>query len=154
MKSSNRFLSGFGIGLAVLVVLTIVLVMFSAKHVTMYPENTPEGVVQRFLQSIQAGDYQKAYSYTQVVENGKQLTYQELMPYPVRTPGYPTSSWRATLGKTTTAGNTSVVEVIVDTLQPQGPFGNPVNSNSELFNLTSLNGTWYITLRPPYYWIY
>lgn len=154
MKSSNRFLTGFGIGLAVLVVLTIVLVMFSDRHVTTYPENTPEGVVQRFLQAVQTGDYQKAFGYTQVVENGKPLTYQEMMPYPVRPMGYPTSSWRATLGKTTTTDNTSVVEVIVDTLQPQGPFGNPVNSQTVLFNLTRINGTWYITMRPPYYWIY
>ncbi len=155
MKSSNRFLLGFGIGLAVLVLVTIVLVVTSGGHVTTYPENTPEGTVQRFLQALQAGDYQKAFGYTQVVENGKLLTVQDLMPYVVRPPGYPTTSWRATLGKTTTTGNTSIVEVIVDIMQPQGaPFGNPVNSQTVPFNLTFINGAWYITARPPVYWIY
>ena len=153
MKSSNRFLIGFGIGLAILVLLTIGLVIFNGNQVTTYPENTPEGVVQRFLQAMQAGDYPKAFGYTQVEENGKPLTYKEMMPYPVRPSGYPASSWRATLGKTTTTGNTSTVDVIVDTLQPQGPFGNPVNSQSVFFILTNINGTWYITMRPPY-WFY
>jgi hypothetical protein len=154
MKSSNRFLFGFGIGLAVLVLLTIVLVIFSDRHVTTYPENTPEGVVQRFLQAVQTVDYQKAYSYTQVVENGKTLTVQDLMPYVVTPPGNPTGSWRATLGKITTTGNSSMVEVIVDRLQSQGPFANPVSTQTVLFNLTQINGTWYITQRPPVYWIY
>ncbi len=151
MKSSSRFLFGFGIGLAVLVVLTIVLVIFSGRNVTTYPENTPEGVVQRFLQAVQTGDYQKAYSYTQVVENGKTLTSQDLIPYVGYRPSNPTSSWRATLGKTTTTGNTSIVEVVVDRLQSQGPFGNPVSSQSVGFILTNINGTWYITQRPPVY---
>lgn len=154
MKSSNRFLFGFGIGLAVLVVLTIVLVMFGDRNVTTYPENTPEGVVQRFLQAVQTADYQKAYSYTQVAENGKTLTVQEMMPYVGYPSGNPTSSWRATLGKITNTGNSSMVEVIVDRLQSQGPFGNPVSTQTVLFNLTQINGTWYITQRPPVYWIY
>jgi hypothetical protein len=153
LKSSNRFLLWFGIGLAALVVLTIGLVVFSGHNVASYPENTPEGVVQRFLQSWQSGDYQKAFSYTQVVENGKTLTYQDLMPYPVSPPNS-NSSWRASLGKATTTGNSSVIEVIVDRLQPSGPFGNPVYSQSVFFNLTDINGTWYITQRPPTYAFY
>ena len=151
MKSSNRFLLWFGIGLAALVVITVLLVAFSGKNVTNYPENTPEGVVQRFLQAVQSGDYQKAYGYTRVVENGKNLTVQDLMPYVSRPSGYPANSWRATLGKTTTTGNTSIVDVIVDTLQPQGPFGNPVNTQTVTFNLTMIDGVWYITVRPPVY---
>jgi hypothetical protein len=154
MKSSNRFLFGFGIALVALVVVTILLVVFSGRQVTTYPANTPEGVVQGFLQAVQAGDYPRAYSYTQVVENGKTLTVQDLIPYVGYPPGSPTASWRATLGKTTTTDNTSMVEVIVDRLQPQGPFGNPVNTQTVLFNLTRINGTWYITQRPPVYWIY
>jgi hypothetical protein len=152
MKSSNRFLFGFGIGLAGLVVLTILLVIFSGRQVATYPENTPEGVVQHFLQSVQTGDYPKAYSYTQVVENGNTLTVQDLMPYVPS--GNPTASWRATLGKITTTDNTSMVEVIVDRLQPQGPFGNPVSTQTVVFNLTKINGTWYITQRPPVYLLY
>lgn len=150
MKSSNRFLLGFGIGLGVLVLITIIMVIVSDRQTTVYPENTPEGVVQRFLQAEQSGDFQKAYSYTYVEQNGKRLTLQDLMPYYSRPPGYQTSSWRATLGRATTAGNTSVVEVIVDRFQSQGPFGNPIFSQTVLFNLTSINGTWYITSPPPY----
>ncbi len=154
MKSSSRFLLGFGIVVAVLVILTVVFVMMSDNNVTLLPENTSEGVVQNFLQAMQSGDYPKAYSYMKVVENGRVLTYQDWLPSVNRPPGIPSVSWRATLGETKITGDTAAVAVIIDVFQPQGPFQNPVRSQTVSFDLSKISGTWYITSRPPTYWIY
>lgn len=141
--------------MAILLVVTVALVMVTGNNVTQLPENTPDGVVQRFLQAIQDGDYPKAYSYTKVVENGKELTYQDWLSSVGRPPiSVPGTSWRATLGETKITGDTATVEVIIDTFRQQGPFENPVYSQTEYFNLTKIDGTWYITTRPYIYWIY
>lgn len=154
MKSSSRFLLDFGIAVAILVVVTVVLVLTTRSNVASFQENTPEGVVQRFLQAIQDSDYQRAYSYLHVEENGILLSYQNWLLSVNRPPSVPRLSWRATMGKTTVTGDTATLGVIVDTLQPQGPFENPVRSQTVSFDLGKIGGTWRITSRPPIYWIY
>ena len=154
MKSSTRFLLGFGIAISVLVVVTVILVLTMRSSVALLPGNTPQGVVQRFLIAVQDQDYEKAYSYLQVQESGQVLSFNDW--YQTTFPSFRTSqtSWKATLGKTVTSGNTATVEVFVDVLRPEGPFDNPVQTNGISFQLTKMADGWFITSRPVLYWLY
>lgn len=154
MKSSSRFLLGFGIALVILVAITTTMVLLNRDDVSMLPVNTPEGTVQQFLLAIQEQDYQKAYSYLQIVEKGVKLTYDEwLQSVPPRS--QTTSvSWKATLGKTTISGDSATVEVLIDFLQPGSPFESPVRTITDYYQLKMVNGSWFITARPNIYWLY
>lgn len=156
MKSSNRFLLWFGITIGLLVIVTVVLVLtVGSKPAELLPADTPEGVVQRFLQAVQDNDYQKAYTYLHVVEKGVVMTYASWATWISPSPRSDRQAWKATLGDTLLTGSTATVDVIVETFQPGGPFEDPVNSHQVRFNLGKIDGTWYITTRPPmYYFMY
>jgi len=156
VKSSNRFLLGFGIAITALIAVVIVLVVVNKDYTKQYPADTPQGVVQQFIQSMKAEDYPQAFTFLNVVESGRTLTYQEWLTSDVGSPYRQSgqSSWRASFGKINTYGNTATVEVNVDVFQAGGPFGNPINSQTVLFNLTKIDGTWYITTRPSVWWMW
>lgn len=64
MNVSTRWLIGIGVALALLVIITAaVAVATRNRPSTSYPENTPEGVTQRYINAISARDYQAAYGY-------------------------------------------------------------------------------------------
>ncbi len=155
MKSSNRWLIAFVAGVAVLVIATVVLVLTARPGASLLPENTPEGVVQRFLMAVQDNNYEKAYGYLSLTDDkGIKISYDQWLatkPYPY---GSSPSSWKATLGKTTITGERVNVEVTVDVFRPSGPFGNAVQSQQVLFQLTRSGGSWLITSPPYLYWIY
>jgi hypothetical protein len=155
MKSSNRFLLGFGIAIAALIALTVTLVLVTHNQkATTYSENTPEGVVQRFLQAMQDKDYPKAFHYMKVTGKGTTLTYTDWL-LDVQNPYRGAeNTWRATLGESTISGDTATIEVIIEVFQPGGPFGNPVNSQTIVFNLTKIDGLWFITTRPAIWWFW
>ena len=154
MKSSNRFLLGFGIVITILVIITVTLVMTNQSIAPLLSEDTPEGTVQRFLLAVQEQDYQKAYTYLHIEENGKKLTYDEWVQSV--TPGFQTfsTSWKATLGETIVSGDTATVEVLIDIFQPGGPFENPMRTQVESFQLRKIDDSWSIITRPWLYWIY
>jgi hypothetical protein len=154
MKSPNRLVLGLGIAIAALAVIAIVLVLLTRNSVSLLPENTPQGTVQRFLLAIQNKDYPKAYSYMQLVESSKSVTYDEWLRDIPNTLPSTQSSWKANLGRTTVNSNSATVEVIVDTFRPDGPFGNSTFTQLVNFQLTKIGDSWLITTRPPLYWIY
>lgn len=155
MKSSARFLLAFGIAIAVLVTVTIVLVLTVKGSTTLLPGNTPQGVVQRFLIAVQDQDYEKAYSYLQIVENGRVLSFNDW--YQTTFPSFRSSSqttWKATLGKTVQVGDTATVEVFIDIFRPGGPFDNPVQTQDFSYQLTRTPDGWFVTSLPVLYWLY
>jgi hypothetical protein len=154
MKSSARFLLGFGIAITVLIIVTVTLVLTMKGSDALLPADTPQGVVQRFLIAVQDEEYEKAYGYLQVQENGKTLSFNDW--YQTSFPSLRTSqtSWKATLGKTVVTGSTATVQVFVDVFRPGGPFDNPVNTQDISFQLTKVGDGWFITSRPVLYWLY
>jgi hypothetical protein len=154
MKASNRFLLGFGIGIAVLIVVTLVLVLTARENISLLPENTPEGTVQRFLLAIQEKDYPKAFTHLRIVEDKRSPTYEEWV-LSVRPPSQSLqTAWKAVLGETRLAGATATVEVMVDVFRPGGPFENPVRTDTVLFHLEKTGDTWFITSRPALFWLW
>ncbi|MDP2919952.1 MAG: hypothetical protein Q8O43_07025 [Dehalococcoidia bacterium] len=154
MKASNRFLLGFGIAIALLVVVTLVLVLTAKNDISMRPENTPEGTVQRFLLAVQDKDYPKAFSYLRIVENNRTLSYDDWV-ISVRPPSQSLQrAWKATLGEIRVTGNKATVEVMMDIFRPGGPFENPVDVQTILFQLEKTDEAWFITQRPSLFWLY
>ena len=154
MKSSNRFLLGFGIAICLLVVVTVTLVVTNRGITTLLPENTPQGTVQRFLLAVQEHDFQQAYSYLKVEERGLQLTYDEWLESVFPRFQTSTTAWRATIGKTEILGNTATVEILIDIFQPGGPFENPVRTQTDYYKLNKIDASWFIISRPWLYWLY
>ncbi len=152
---SSRFLVGFSIAIAVVVIAAVALVLTTRGNVPQLPEDTPQGIVQRYLTAIQQKDYPGAYSYLKVEQDGQPLTYDQwLKQVPVPFPVSQQSSWKATLGNTSIMGDRATVEVIIDIFRPGGPFDNPVQSQTVLFQLTQTDNAWFITSPPYLYWIY
>jgi hypothetical protein len=155
MKTSSRFLLGFGIFIAVIVVAAVVIsVIGSNGPVKMLPADSPEGTVQRFLLAVQERDYVKAFTYLS----------------PPADSGYPKdnydnwvssmqsnrnlSSWKASIVKSTARDKDATVEVAVDVFRSGGLFGDPVNTNYITFVLQMENGKWLIKSPVDMYWLY
>lgn len=161
MKSAKRLLLGIGIAIAALAVIAVVLV-FTQKDVALLPPDTPQGTVQRFLIAVQNKDYPRAYDYLQITEkdvkglDGK-VSYDNWVRFDI--PSMHSTSqpaWKATLGQTTISGDNASVEVFVDTFRPNtnGPFGSSTYTQLIQFQLTKTGNSWFITTRPPLYWLY
>jgi hypothetical protein len=154
MNSSNRWLIIFAIVIGILVIATVSLVLLiKGNEVTLLPEDTPQGIVQRYLIAVQEKDYLEAYKYLSFSPSEKILTYDDwarmIMPQPSSQ-----STWKATLGKTTQNENNASVEVIIDTVRQGGPFGNPTSNQQVVFQLSKIDGKWLITSPTYIYWIY
>ena len=155
MKSSSRLLIAFGVAIGVLVIVAVVLVltMPSEEGVSLLPEDTPEGTVQRFLLALQAEDYLEAYSYLSPQRTEK-IPYEEWseegrLDSPGEKPG-----WKATLGKSTAKDDEATVKVKVEVLRPSGPFRNPVRTHDITFVLKKEGGSWAIASPSELWWLY
>ena len=155
MNSSRRWLIIFGIVIAVLVVVTTVLVLSTGgSKVALLPEDTPQGIVQRYLLAVQNKDFQQAYGYLSFDQSGQFTTYTEwiqMMPVPQASNQ---SAWRATLGNTALNGNNATVDVIIDVFHPGGLFGGSQFSQNMTYVLTKTADKWLITSPTYLYWIY
>jgi hypothetical protein len=156
MKSPNRILLWFGIAITVIIIVVVTMVLINqSKAVALLPENSPEGVVQRFLQVIQEKDFSKAYSYLNIVEKGTELSYDDWLNSikPVYAPEQ--SIWKATLGTTNITGNTAIIEINIDIFRSNSqPLDNSVYSQRVIYYLSKINNQWFITSRPELYWLY
>ena len=63
-------------------------------------------------------------------------------------------AWKASLGSITPDDSKAVVEVIIDTFRPGGPFVNPVTTQVVNFSLIETDFGWLITSPTYVYWIY
>ena len=156
MNSSRRWLIIFAIVISILVVATVSLVLLTkGNEVTLLPEDTPQGIVQRYLIAVQEKNYQKAYNYLSFDPSQKIKAYDDWLRMVIGEPlisNQPT--WKATLGKTTQNGDNATVEVIIDTFRPGGPFEDPLRSQQIIFQLSKIDGKWLITSPTYIYWIY
>jgi hypothetical protein len=156
MDTPRRWLIVFGSIIAALVVATVGLVLFTGNgQADMLPEDTPQGIVQRYLLALQQQDYPQAYDYL-VFDPGEGIkSYEDWLRFSA---GYPTPggqrTWKATLGDIIEDGSTASVNVYIDTFRPSGPFEDPVNRQDMVFQLTRTPAGWRITSPIYVYWNY
>jgi hypothetical protein len=156
INSSRRWLIIFAIVISILVITTVSLVLLTkGNEITLLPENTPQGTVQRYLIAVQEENYQKAYDYLSLDPSQKITTYNDWLRMVIGRPQISNqSTWKATLGKTTQNGDIATVEVTVDTIRPEGPFEDSLRSQQIVFQLSKIGGKWRITSPTYIYWIY
>ena len=158
MNSSRRWLVIFAVVIGVLVIATVSLVLFTkGNNVTLLPEDTPQGVVQRYLIALQEKDYQLAYSYLLFDSSVKipYTSYSDWLSSVTAMPAISSQSvWKATLSQVTLNDDSASVEVTIDTFQPGGLFADTLRSQLIIFQLSKINGKWLITSPTYIYWIY
>jgi hypothetical protein len=153
-RGSRRFLLGFGIGLGVLVIASVVLALvFASQPPPRLPEDTPEGTVQAYLTALQERDFQKAWGYLLPPADRTGWSYDTWLR---QAPGgtRESSSWKATLGSVNLKGSEAVVEVGIDTFRPGGLFSDPVRSQRISFSLRQQSGAWKIINPVDVWWLY
>ena len=152
MKASNRLLLGFGIAVGVLVIAAVVLVLtIPTQETRLLPENTPEGIVQRYFQALQKEDYVTAYSYL-IPPPSEKYPYEEWRSPLIRSEEKP--GWKVTLGKSAVRDSEATVDVVVDVFRPSGPFDNPVRTQHVTFFLKKEGTIWKITSPWDVWWLF
>ena len=155
MKTSSRILMGFGIAIAALVILTLVLVLTLGKSQSpLLPENSPQGVVQRYLLAVQEKNYPLAYTYLvppDTTNIDKSQSYDNWLSSAQYSSN---STWKANLGQVDINGASANVTVTIDVFRAGGPFGNPVTSNSITLILQKSESVWLIASPTDLYWLY
>ena len=160
MRTSSRTLLGFGIGIAVLIIVTIVLVLTLGKgHAPLLSENTPEGVVQRYLLAVQEKNYPAAYAYLVPLDpkNVNSPIHSPIQTYDnwlISAQNNTNTTWKANLGAVNITGESATVIVMIDVFRAGGPFANPVNTNNITFILKQSGSTWLIISPTDLYWLY
>ena len=152
MKSSSRWLLAFGATIGVLVIVAIVLVLtIPTQETRLFPEDTPEGTVQRYFLALQAEDYVKAYSYLSPPPTEK-YPYEEWRSPLIRSEEKP--GWKVSLGKSAVSDSEATVDVVVDIFRPGGPFENPVSTQRVTFFLKKEGTSWKITSPWDVWWLF
>jgi len=147
MKSTNRWLIIFGAIIGALVIVAVTLVLTMKNNTALLAENSPEGVVQRYILAIKNGDFQTAYTYLSD-------SAQTSMPYSTWKPIPPSSgnpTWQATIGKATIQGTTATIDVNVDRFYPSSGLNSSVSSQTLVFQLIKQSDGWKIN-QPDYIW--
>lgn len=146
MKSSTKWLIGFGSAIGTLVILAIVLVLTLPGEKPLPPENTPEGVVIRYFKAIEQKNYEEAFSYlseTALAENEWMSTYDKWMEFRYY-PGQSESIWRVTIIEVKNVDLTASVEVEISSFEPNASFSVPVHSYRQAYRLENTENGWKI----------
>lgn len=153
---SRRWLIVSAAIIGVLLITTISLVLLTKENqVALLPNDTPQGVVQRYLIAVQEQDYREAYGYLSFDPSQKITTYDDWLRMVGGISRMPNqATWKATLGKITQNGDSASVEVSIDTFRPEGPFTDPVRNQLINFQVVKIGGKWLITSPTYIYWIY
>jgi hypothetical protein len=156
MKTSSRTLIGFGIALGALILVCIVMVLtIGTKNAPLLDENTPSGVVQRYLIAVQNKNYQTAYNYlAPPVPSNIDYKVQTFEDWMMSAQNSGDQTWKANLGNVNITGDTANVIVMVDIFRANGPLANPVNTINVTFLLKKIDSNWQIILPTDLYWLY
>jgi hypothetical protein len=153
--NSRRWLIVFAVIIGVLAITTLSLVLLTkGNKVALLPDDTPQGIVQRYLIAVREQDYREAYGYLSIDPSQKVTTYDDWFRRVGGISRTYQATWKATLGKTTQNGDNASVEVSIDTFRPEGPFTDPVRNQLIIFQLAKIGGKWLITSPTYIYWIY
>jgi hypothetical protein len=124
MKSSTKWLIGFGSAIGVLVILAIVLVLALPGEKPLPPEDTPEGVVMRYFKALEEEDYREAYSYlSEAARTDKDwvATFDSWVGYSYY-PEQRKSVWKVTVIEVDKYDLTASVDVEISSFEPKRHF--------------------------------
>lgn len=152
MKSTNRWLTIIGIIIAVLIIGATTLVLTLKNNSALLPDNTPDGVVQRYIIALKNTDYPTAYGYLSASTQTR-VVYNQWKPVIYAGPDKP--SWQVTLGKPVITGNTATLDVVIDRFNNSvGILNNSIYSQTVTFQLEMETGKWKISQPDYVYFLY
>lgn len=145
---STRWLIGAASGIAVLVIVSIIIAVAGHGKASLLPETTPEGVVQRFLNAVEAQDYSQAHVYlSSRLQNTCTITY---IRETLRWREQDSHELRAeVLGKDAIENGRTQVRVRIVEVRVSPPLGVNESSHDELYILAQEAGSWRID-EPPW----
>ena len=142
---SNRWLIIVGIVVAILIIVSIVVGIYTQDRLPLLGEDTPEGTVQRYLQALERDDITLAYSYLSAsakerkpfVEFSRELSFRSKE----------IQQRQITLDKSRVSNNTAEVQVTISEFRPSGPltFQPSESSFPSFFSLQKQDGKWFIS---------
>jgi hypothetical protein len=148
MKSSNKWLLGFGTALGILVILAVILVlsMPGSGEIELLPEDTPEGTVQRYIFAIKNRNYEEAYGYlsaSAIADEGRYDSFEEWSRTFLNRENV--DPWRAIIGNAEYIDGKAYVTVTIEFFDPEGLFSDPVRAWYYPFTLEQEGAVWKIT---------
>lgn len=145
-SASTRWLVGVGAALIVIVVLSLAVALIGRGERT-YAEDTPEGVVQRYLRAVLDRDATTATGYWS--DELQERCDETDIGSQIRQP----RDFRASLRETREVDGLTEVEVRLTERWGTDPFGGGQYTRSERYILDEFDGEWQI-VEPgwPIYW--
>lgn len=149
---SKLWLLGAAIFVAALVVAGVVVALVTTRGgVDLFPEDSPEGVVQRYLRALQDEEYRQAYDYLSG-DLQRRCSLDEFVTSAFSTG---TREHHMTLEDTQTLDDSALVTGRVTVFDPGVPFGPSEYSYDRTFHLKLEEGQWRLTwpewrCPPPY----
>ena len=153
MKGSTRVLVVLAAAVVLLAIVAVVIAMVTGGDGRLLSEKSPEGVVQRFLLAVEAGDYGEAYDY--LGDNLKEgCTYDDFLD---RSSRERIEDIQATLVKTEAFDDRTEVVISITSFRASGPFlapfDSPTSSYQHRYLLLQEEEQWLFSQMPwPVYW--
>lgn len=154
MKSSSKWLAGFGAVLLTMIVIAVVLVLVlpGGDDIELPPEDTPEGVVLRYFQAINHEEYDLASEYLSEEAKEKYPFIRAKFPR-IYESGPDEIGWKVSILDINKYQESADVFVEISVFRPEVSFYNPVNSYQETYELFLEDDVWKIDepARIPWY---
>ena len=141
MSPSTRWLLAMAGGVVAIVVVSVVVAVATRGDVELFPEDTPEGTVQRYLQALVAGDLSTAYEYLSVAFQDE-CDYRSFRDFARRREG---DDRRYVLEDVETLNGEVEVSVRVTRFSADPPFGGRESSSTQRYILALEDGAWRFT---------
>lgn len=141
----GRSLLLVGLGVIGLVAITVAVVLLMADGAQEFPPDSPQGVVQRYLLSLEAGDYAAAYAHFSS-EVRSRVDLDDYLRAVARHPDGLDGdvSRRILFDRVTEQDQRAVVHLTVEVFYGRDPFGSETYRYSRQIPLVRETGTWYI----------
>jgi hypothetical protein len=148
MRPSSKLVIILGAAAAVMLIAAGATLAFWGKSPELLAENTPGGVVQRFLLALQDKDQARAATYV-LPSSGllPDTTHGNPQIPGLPFPFYMQDAWKATLRSTTIHGNNATVNVIFQISTSANLFGDSFYYNYVNFELVREGNTWLISAQ-------
>ena len=145
----DRFLLGILIGIAVLILASLVVFFLRPNNLTYGPEDTPEGVTRNFIVAIHNKDYEKAYTY--LAEDDYKPSLEKFTEPFLLNYISPADSGIEILGANSSGQKASVQVSIL--YSNRDPFASSYRNSGQV-SLLQQSGQWKIRQLPYPFWYY
>lgn len=150
-SSSSKWLAGAGLVILALIIVSVVVALSNrAQSANLFPQDTPEGTVSRFLLAIEEGETRLAYDYLSSALQDK-CTFEHFRDSTrrfARGDIRNSRDTRVTLESAQPIGGNIEVQVRITEFRVSGPFDINEYSYTRRFILEELDDTWRFVDEP------